>query len=88
MNSYHKRRLEELRRDARLLGERARAFQHEVELSPMNAYERMIVHAAFSNDLQIVTESRGEGKFRHVVLKYAPRKEKGLVSDVAIFAAK
>ena len=70
VNGYHSRRLEELRNKARMLGERARTFKYDVEMSPMNAYERMIVHATFSEDPEIATESQGEGKFRRVILKY------------------
>ena len=70
VNDYHGRRIAELKASARLLAERARTFKYDVEMSPMNAYERMIVHAAFADDRDIVTESSGEGKFRHIVLKY------------------
>jgi len=44
-------------------------FGDEVELEPMNAYNRMIVHALFNEDKEIDTESRGEGPYRHIVLK-------------------
>ncbi|MEX0917398.1 MAG: R3H domain-containing nucleic acid-binding protein [Candidatus Paceibacterota bacterium] len=70
VNGYHKRRIESIAGKAKLLAERARAFKHDVEMEPMSAYERMIVHAAFSDDPSITTESEGEGKFRHVVFKY------------------
>ncbi len=35
----------------------------------MSAYERLVVHELFSEDPDIKTESQGEGKFRHIVLK-------------------
>lgn len=75
VNSYQKKKLAELRSRARMLGERARLFRYDVEMSPMNAYERMIVHATFANDPDIVTESHGEGKFRRVVLRYRDRSD-------------
>ena len=70
INNYHGKRIDELKNQAKILAERARVFQHEVEMSPMNAYERMIVHATLAEEGDIVTESSGEGKFRRVVIKY------------------
>ncbi len=70
VNGYHKKRIDELGQNAKLLAERVRAFRSSVEMSPMNAYERMIVHATFANDPEIETVSEGEGKFRHVVIRY------------------
>ena len=41
----------------------------EVNLDPMNSYERCIVHNALSNFKNIVTESSGEEPNRYVVIK-------------------
>jgi len=71
VNGYQERKLIELEKQAELLADRVRAFKHDVELDPMNAYERMVVHALFTNDPHIDTSSFGEGKFRRVVLKYS-----------------
>ena len=54
----------------RLLAQRARLFKHDVEMGPMSAYERLVVHELFADDPEIKTESQGEGKFRHIVLKH------------------
>lgn len=70
VNGYHEARLETLREQARLLAQRARLFKHDVELSPMSSYERLVIHELFSGDPEIRTESQGEGKTRHIVLKY------------------
>ncbi|OGG47745.1 hypothetical protein A2761_02550 [Candidatus Kaiserbacteria bacterium RIFCSPHIGHO2_01_FULL_51_33] len=75
VNGYQSRHIAEVRSKVRMLAERARTFKYDVEMSPMNAYERMIVHATFTNDPDIATESVGEGKFRRVVLKYMPNKQ-------------
>ncbi|MBP5204165.1 KH domain-containing protein [bacterium] len=48
--------------DARLLGE-------EVELAPMKPSDRRVVHLALMNFDDIETESRGEGRDRHIVIK-------------------
>jgi|SRR3989338_2095038 len=70
VNGYYARRIETLEKEAHTLAERARLFKHDVEMSPMNAYERMVVHSLFADDLMISTASEGEGKFRHIVLHY------------------
>jgi spoIIIJ-associated protein len=70
VNNYHEDQMEVVRQNARLLAQRARLFKHDVEMAPMSAYERLVVHELFSEDPEIKTESAGEGKFRHIVLKY------------------
>lgn len=42
----------------------------DVSLDPMNSYERRIVHNIINNYENLETESIGEGKERHVVIKY------------------
>lgn len=70
INGYQERKLKELEKQAELSADRARAFKREVELDPMNAYERMVIHSLFTNDPHIETSSFGEGKFRRIVLRY------------------
>ena len=70
VNGYYEAQMEQVRQSARMLAQRARLFKHDVELPPMSAYERLVVHELFAEDPEIKTESAGEGKFRHIVLKY------------------
>lgn len=70
VNGYQESQLEVVRQSARVLAQRARLFKHDVDLAPMNPYERLVVHELFAEDPDIKTESAGEGKFRHIVLKY------------------
>jgi spoIIIJ-associated protein len=70
VNDYHEAQLERVRGEARMLAQRARLFKHDVEMSPMSPYERLVVHELFAEDPEIETQSAGEGKFRHIVLKY------------------
>jgi spoIIIJ-associated protein len=70
VNGYQEAQLEKVRGEARMLAQRARLFKHEVEMPPMSAYERLVVHELFAEDPEIETTSAGEGKFRHIVLKY------------------
>lgn len=69
VNGYHEAQLEAVRQQARTLAQRARLFKHEVELPPMSSYERLVVHELFADDPELKTESAGEGKFRHIVIK-------------------
>ncbi len=71
VNGYHEERMEGVRQNARMLAQRARLFKHDVDMDPMSSYERLVVHELFAEDPEIKTESAGEGKFRHIVLKYS-----------------
>lgn len=73
VNGYYLRHILEVKRNAKTLADRVRMFRAPIEMSPMNAYDRMLVHSAFADDPEIVTESEGEGKFRRVILKVRPR---------------
>lgn len=68
VNGYHEAQMEQVRAGARMLAQRARLFKRDVEMDPMSAYERLVVHELFAEDPEIETRSEGEGKFRHVVL--------------------
>lgn len=70
INGHHEAQMESVRQNARMLAQRARLFKHDVEMPPLSAYERLVVHELFADDPEIKTESAGEGKFRHIVLKY------------------
>jgi spoIIIJ-associated protein len=70
VNGHHETQMERVRQEARVLAQRARLFKHDVEMPPLSSYERLVVHEMFAEDPEIDTESAGEGKFRHIVLKY------------------
>jgi spoIIIJ-associated protein len=70
VNGYYSRHISEVKKNAKTLADRVRMFHAPIELSPMNAYDRMLVHSAFADDPEIETASEGEGKYRRVVLKY------------------
>lgn len=70
VNNYQTKKLDEFRKSIKTSADRVRLFKEPVELSPMTSYERMIVHATFTDDDDIKTESEGDGKFRHIVLKH------------------
>jgi len=70
VNGYRAKHIEDLKAKALIMAERARSFQYDVELTPMNAYERLIVHTSLTDAPNIKTESQGEGRGRRVVIRY------------------
>ena len=71
IDDYRTRQIRDIQQKAKMMAERARSFQYDVELSPMSAYERLIVHTALQDEPNVVTESQGEGRSRRVVIKYS-----------------
>lgn len=71
VNDYRAKQIKDLQTKALMMAERARSFQYDVELSPMTAYERLIVHTTLQDAPNVKTESQGEGRSRRVVIKYA-----------------
>lgn len=70
VDGYRTRQIQDLQTKALMMAERARSFQYDVELSPMSAYERLIVHTALQDAPNVKTESQGEGRNRRVVIRY------------------
>lgn len=70
VNGYHLKHLQMLEAQARDLAKRVVTFKHDVEMSPMSAYDRLIVHASLQSIPDIKTGSEGEGEIRHVVIHY------------------
>lgn len=71
VDDYCGRQIRDLEMKAKMMAERARSLRYDVELSPMSAYERLIVHTALADEPDVRTESQGEGRSRRVVIKYS-----------------
>lgn len=71
VNKYQQERNEELRRKAKMLIERVRSFKTSVEMDPLNAYERMLVHSMVADDPEIETVSDGVGPVKKITIRYA-----------------
>ena len=71
VDGFRTRAIKDIETKAKMMAERARSFQYDVELSPMSAYERLIVHTALQHEPHVKTESQGEGRNRRVVIKYS-----------------
>lgn len=70
INGYQKKRFDNLKNIAHMMAERARYFKSNIEIDPMPAYERRIIHMFLEGDKDIKTESEGFGPNRRVVIKY------------------
>ncbi|KKP85976.1 MAG: Protein jag [Candidatus Nomurabacteria bacterium GW2011_GWA1_35_8] len=70
INGFQKKRVENIHAIAYMMAERARYFKSNIEVDPMPAFERRIVHEFLSNATDLKTESQGEGLSRRVVIKY------------------
>ncbi len=70
VNEYQKKRFDNLKTIAHMMAERARYFKSNIEVDPMPAYERRIVHMFLEGVKDIKTESEGFGPNRRVVIKY------------------
>lgn len=69
VNNYRKERERLIVELAKAAARRALASKQIVELPPMNAYERRLVHAELSMRPDVATESKGEGKKRRVMVR-------------------
>lgn len=70
VNGYQRKRFDNLKNIAHMMAERAKYFKSNIEIDPMPAFERRIIHLFLENDKEIKTESEGEGQNRRVVIKY------------------
>ena len=70
INGFQKEKNDRIKMVAHMMAERARFFKSRIELDPMNAYERRIVHEYVSNHPDLVSESAGSGRMRHVVISW------------------
>lgn len=70
INGFQKKHVENIHAIAHMMAERARYFKSNIEVDPMSAFERRIVHEFLSDATDLKTESQGEGLSRRVVIKY------------------
>ena len=69
VGGYKRRRDDRLRENARKAADRVRSSGRAVELEPMSAAERRVIHMALADDPSVRSESSGEGRDRRVVVK-------------------
>jgi len=69
INNYHANREQLILELAKAAARKANTTKQPVNLPPMNAYERRLVHVELSMRPDVQTESEGEGLGRYVVVR-------------------
>ncbi|MCL4404216.1 hypothetical protein M1432_02650 [Patescibacteria group bacterium] len=69
LNYYRRERERLIIELAKAAAKKAAMTKGEVALPPMNAYERRLVHVEISTNPDLMTESIGAGKDRHIVIQ-------------------
>lgn len=70
INYYRKERERIIVDLSKAAAKKAMITKQEVELPPMNGYERRIVHMEITTHPELITESIGAGKDRRVMIKF------------------
>ena len=70
INNYREKRKETLEHLADKLANKALKRRKNVELEPMNPYERRIIHSYLQGREHITTYSVDEGINRHLIIEY------------------
>lgn len=73
VNDFQKKRIDNIKAIAHMMAERARFFKSSIEVDPMPAFDRRIIHEFLSKAPDLETESKGEGRDRRVVIKYVSK---------------
>lgn len=76
VGGWRKNKEADLERRARNWADEAKESGEEIELEPMPSWQRRIVHMIVSEVEGVTSESVGEGKERHLVIKPATTKAK------------
>ena len=72
---WRKQKMEELKSMAEQLGKQVLESGKELELEPMSSWQRRVVHMVIQEMGGLSSESMGEGRDRHIVIKVAPSGE-------------
>ncbi len=65
---YRSRRADTLIELAQRLAEKAKRTRQAVEVDPMSAADRRVIHVALADVAGVTTQSEGEGIYRHLVI--------------------
>ena len=71
--NYRDKRNKTLESLAKSVANNVRKTRTDYALEPMPSYERKIIHSILQKERNITTESMGEERKRHVVVKYRGR---------------
>ncbi|MBI2011458.1 KH domain-containing protein [Candidatus Daviesbacteria bacterium] len=72
VSNWRKSREEDLAHKARAWAQKVIETSEQMELEPMPAWERRVIHLTISGTEGVESESLGEGINRHIIIKPAP----------------
>lgn len=75
INNYQKNRNKKLINESIKIAKNVRRTKIDASLDPMSNIERKIIHEALAKFKYVRTESEGEGRNRHIVIKYVNENE-------------
>lgn len=70
--SWRKQKMEELKTLATNCGKQVLETGQQLELEPMSAWQRRVIHMVIAEVDGLTSESIGEGRDRHIVIKLKP----------------
>lgn len=72
--NYKNNKVKTLEREIKKIAREVQKTKIEASLDPMNSYERRIIHNMVNNMPNLETESVGEDKMRHIIIRYVEEK--------------
>lgn len=82
---YRRKREQTLTNLAKRLAQKAANSGEEIELEPMTAFERRIIHSALQGSKMASTRSEGEGRERHVIIMPLNKEEREIEYGITDF---
>lgn len=70
VGNYKLKKMKNIEYEVKKIALEVQKSKLDVSLDPMNSYERRLVHNLINEYPNLTTESIGEGKDRHVIIKY------------------
>ncbi len=68
--NYRDKRYKKIEAFAKSIVQKVKKTKRDYSLEPMSSYDRRIIHSLLQKERNIETVSKGEGRERHVVVKY------------------
>ena len=70
ISNYKQKKINNLEYRVKKIAKEVLKCKEDISLDPMNSYERRIIHTMIQDMDHLTTESVGEGKERHIIIKY------------------
>lgn len=70
ISGYKNKKMKNLEYEVKKIAREVQTSKIDASLDPMNSYERRRIHTLISEMKNLTTESVGEGKERHIIIKY------------------